>query len=343
MTQTFTNFEVIIVNDCSTDNSVAIVESYASKFNGRLTLSHTETNSGSPGIPRNKGLILSRGEYVYFMDADDMLTKTALEELYALAKKFDADLAHFTGVYTATADGTITETSFNRNYNSTDKLLLDENLPMRLKGILEGKFWYAPWRYFIKRTLPIEHELFFPKLTTAEDQIFMRAMILCAKKFLIVPRALYIYRKSENSTTRTERTFEQKAKVCLEPTTIGLSWLKNVLRKIEFFKANPQYAQHILEQFAWLRISDFLRQCNDRSFADVYKALQYVFGEKLGEHDVLICALCTVLNTQQKINAANIQQFNQFVAHAQEQVDQFAAAANKRIAELESEVKRLQS
>lgn len=81
--QTFSDFEIIVVDDCSTDNSVAIVESYAPKFNGRLILTATKKNSGNAGYTaRNKGFLFSRGEYVFFMDADDMIIETALEELY---------------------------------------------------------------------------------------------------------------------------------------------------------------------------------------------------------------------------------------------------------------------
>lgn len=78
LAQTFQNFEVVVVDDCSTDSSCDIVESYASKFGGRLTLSHMAKNSGSGGLPRNKGMMLSCGEYIQFLDADDTLTRTAL-------------------------------------------------------------------------------------------------------------------------------------------------------------------------------------------------------------------------------------------------------------------------
>ena len=59
LAQTFKNFEVIIVDDCSTDNSCTIVESYIPKFSGRLKLYHMEKNSGSGALARNKGLKLS--------------------------------------------------------------------------------------------------------------------------------------------------------------------------------------------------------------------------------------------------------------------------------------------
>lgn len=95
LAQTFQDFEVIVVDDCSTDNSVLIVESYLPKFNqgvNRLKLIRSEKNSNTPGMPRNVGIRFSRGEYILFVDSDDAITPTALEELYPIAKKFDADV-----------------------------------------------------------------------------------------------------------------------------------------------------------------------------------------------------------------------------------------------------------
>lgn len=93
--QTFQDFEVIIVDDCSTDNSVEIVESYAPKFNGRLQLTKTKTNSGGGGyVPRNIGFKLARGNYVYFADADDFLLGTALETLYTTARKHSVEVVY---------------------------------------------------------------------------------------------------------------------------------------------------------------------------------------------------------------------------------------------------------
>ena len=55
LAQTFKNFELIVVDDCSTDSSCTIVDSYTKKFGGRLKLVHTEENSGGCAVPRNVG------------------------------------------------------------------------------------------------------------------------------------------------------------------------------------------------------------------------------------------------------------------------------------------------
>ena len=140
LAQTFQNFEVIVVDDCSTDNSVQIVESYAPKFNGRLYLTHTETNSGSGGVPRNKGISFSRGEYIQFLDADDILTKTALEEMYTLAKKNAADVVYCEQHYKMEADGTNREISIMQPKPWVDKPTVETaNFAERVDKILKGR------------------------------------------------------------------------------------------------------------------------------------------------------------------------------------------------------------
>ena len=93
LAQTFKDYELLVVDDCSTDKSCSIVESYIPKFEGRLNLIKSEKNSGGcPGTPRNIAIDIAHGEYIMFVDSDDVITPTALEELYPIAKNFDADL-----------------------------------------------------------------------------------------------------------------------------------------------------------------------------------------------------------------------------------------------------------
>ena len=94
LNQTFQDFEVIVVDDCSTDNSVKLVENMAAKFKGRLQLIKRTKNAGGAAIPRNTGLELSRGTYIYFLDSDDILLNNAFETMYNEAEKCNADVIH---------------------------------------------------------------------------------------------------------------------------------------------------------------------------------------------------------------------------------------------------------
>jgi glycosyltransferase involved in cell wall biosynthesis len=84
LNQTFTDFEVIIVNDCSTDKSIAKIESYLSE---KVTLIHLEKNKGL-SVARNTGIKNAKADYVMYLDADDLWKITFLETIYRLIINF---------------------------------------------------------------------------------------------------------------------------------------------------------------------------------------------------------------------------------------------------------------
>lgn len=77
--QTYKDWEIILVDDCSTDNTTSIIREFMSKDN-RIKLLKTECPSGSPSVPRNIGINNSIGEYIAFLDSDDIWLPNKLEK-----------------------------------------------------------------------------------------------------------------------------------------------------------------------------------------------------------------------------------------------------------------------
>ena len=303
LAQTFQNFEVIVVDDCSADNSFAIVESYAPKFSGRLILAKMEKNSGGGGLPRNKGLSISRGEYIFFLDADDMLTKTALEELYGLAKEYDADLIYIEKHYETNADRSEIHTRGRHRGGFVEVPTFEsEDLTERLKSLLSGRFGVTPWIKFTKRNLLIENEIFFPHTCPGEDDIWTYSLIFYAKKLLRVPNAIYIQRLSESSVMRKERSPQQQLSFWINPLILGLKSFDKLIGKHEFFKSNPQYRYSVMAFFVNAVSNNILNRSTVVEPFVFYETIKESFGEKLGEYDVLIPALCTVLHNEKKFS-----------------------------------------
>ena len=307
LAQTFQNFEVIMVDDCSTDDSVEIIESYIPIFNGRLKLVKMEQNTGSGAIPRNKGLMLSRGEYVYSMDNDDVLTKTALKELYTLAKKYKADVVYCEKYYMSTGVGE----EFVKNIRPADKkiqrppyvskpIFLSDDLSKRFKEFMERRFWPAPWSKLVRREVIIKNELFFPALKISDDDIWTFGLVFCAKKFLRVPNAVYIRRMRETSITGIKKTPQQIVNFWLNPILLGLKNLSEVMRRNVFFEKNIKCHYAILREFINLRFGIF--KDIEKKFPQYafYETIKKEFGDKLGEYDVLIAMLCSVLYAEKK-------------------------------------------
>lgn len=84
LNQTFTDYEIIIVNDCSTDNSISKIESYLSE---KITLIHHEKNQGLSAT-RNTGIKNAKADYVTYLDADDLWKPTFLETIHRLITNF---------------------------------------------------------------------------------------------------------------------------------------------------------------------------------------------------------------------------------------------------------------
>ena len=91
--QSFTDWEIIVVDDSSTDNSPAIIKSYIA-HNDRIRYFKTLTNSGSPSLPRNIGIEQSRGRYIAFLDSDDLWLPQKLEDQVRFMENNEYDVSY---------------------------------------------------------------------------------------------------------------------------------------------------------------------------------------------------------------------------------------------------------
>ena len=91
LSQTYTNLEVLLIDDGSTDGTAVIVDDYAQK-DGRIVAVH-QKNAGLVAV-REKGITLATGEYVSFVDGDDVIEPDFLARLLANAINYDADISH---------------------------------------------------------------------------------------------------------------------------------------------------------------------------------------------------------------------------------------------------------
>ena len=300
LAQTFQDFEIILVNDASTDGSRQIAESYLEKFGGRLSICDNRKNSGV-SYSRNKGLSLSRGEYVFFLDADDMLLPDGLERMYRLAKSFDADVVNCTGHYDMSDDGKEKILRRLKKPTETDENIFETNLEWRVQGLLADNFYWAPWRRLSRRDFLIRHELFFPEnLNKYEDRIWTVGMLLCAEKVLHTPLAAYLYRKTDDSLTRKNRTPLQNVNVFANVIFLGLKWIDNIMARLQFFETNPKYRYEILSHFTRKYFTMLYKNCPDVSPSEAYHSIKDEYGKNFGEYDVLFSTFFTLISGYRK-------------------------------------------
>ena len=306
LNQTLQNFELIVVDDCSTDKSCEIVESYEPKFDGKLILMKSSAANEGAGAKRNRGLEMSIGKYVFFMDADDVLTKTALEEMYNLAEEYQAEVVYCDRYYMSSGTGE----GFQKNIHLADDRVqsgdavkiptwVAYDLKERIQDWMNYRFAMPPWLKLARRNFLIENDIKFHPLKHQNDFGQTLELLFTAKKFLRIPNPCYIRRMHDNSLSSAPKSLEQILRRWLEKTIRGTKMLNDFIEKLDFFKENPEY-KHLVLNWAivydfrslWYVHNDVYRQTSPHV---VYEKIHEIFDEQLGEHSVLIS--CLLSNT----------------------------------------------
>lgn len=187
--QSLRDFELIIVNDGSTDSTQAIIDHY--KETDDRILSEYQANSGV-GVARQKGLDLASGLYTIFVDADDWIEKDMMELLYDKASQESSDI-----VICDFDEENELGTFYRKQYPKS------ENSKVVLEQMLAG-FHGSLCNKLINRSLYIKSGTHFVKgLNFCEDECVVISLLSFGCKVSYVNRALYHYDKTANSESFT--------------------------------------------------------------------------------------------------------------------------------------------
>ena len=259
LAQTFKDFEVIVVDDCSTDNSCVVVESYAKKFGGRLKLTHTKKNTGGAGLPRNKGIELSRGEYLSFIDPDDTITPTAFKELYNLAKKSAAEVVHCEKWYEL-PDEFYHDAEHRKNLKPyswpagekifiNQPIMLTNDLERRIVDFSKGWLTWSVCLQLVRRDFIVDNEIKFANVH-CEDMLFTMCELSCAEKYIVVPNVFYFYRLREGSAIRENLDVQKIIHKYSSGLKYGINYLDDFLNGQKFFAQRADLKYILFGMFA---------------------------------------------------------------------------------------------
>ena len=179
--QTLKDIEIICINDCSTDNSLEILEEYASKDN-RIKIIDFKENKGVAAA-RNAGINEAQGEYIGFVDPDDYIDSDFYAQLYKKAYETKADIVKGNDINVVYCDGT--------------KKMLPQN-----ESIKEHKinFWVQFTTAIFKKDFLIKNNIEFPEeMNVCEDIVFVTKSAILTNLIEIVPNANYYYIRRDDS------------------------------------------------------------------------------------------------------------------------------------------------
>lgn len=189
--QTLKDFEVICIDDGSTDNSYSILYDYSMR-DKRIKVYHQE-NSGA-GAARNFGIELAQGEYIIFLDSDDYFDENMLKESYNKAVLTNSDICIFKSKQYDEKTGEISDCNF-----SVKSQYLPQKETFSISEVTGNPFtsimgWV--WDKLYKKSFVINNGLLFQEQRTTNDMYFAYASLMKAGKITVLDKRLYFQRRN---------------------------------------------------------------------------------------------------------------------------------------------------
>ncbi len=202
--QTLKEIEIICIDDGSTDGSPAILNNYAAK-DDRITVVRQE-NAGA-GAARNNGLRHAHGTYLSFLDADDFFEPTMLEEAYACAECYKADVVVFNSDQYYENTDEYKEVSWVVRYAE-----MPPYQPFNRRALTDNVFkvfvgW--TWDKLFDRQFVLDNDLWFQEQRTTNDMLFVFSAIALAKRIAYVEHDHILAHQRRTTQDSLSKTREQ--------------------------------------------------------------------------------------------------------------------------------------
>jgi len=196
--QTYKNFELILIDDCSTDNSYEELLNYKQRTsNIDIKLVQNEKNTG-PGLARNVGLDYVAGDYITFIDSDDYIEKKCLENIYKIVRHNNIDclIFDFIQVINGAQRNASSIPSFNEGF-------IDQREAI---SVSTGSTCCKVY----KTDIILSNELEFPNLMRFEDMVFNKLALTKCNKIYYMKKPLYFYVNNEESIVNDKKNNHEK-------------------------------------------------------------------------------------------------------------------------------------
>ena len=193
--QNLQELEIICVDDGSTDGSGEILNAYSCKYENVRVLTQPNLFAGTA---RNNGLLVARGEYIAFLDADDWLLPDALAELYSVAREHDLEMVKGCFYNYDNVTGRIFTTDYSVNYGIMRKfrnkiLSFYDGVPEQMLCIAD-----SPCNGLYKRSFLIENHIWFNNLKCCNDHSFFLTCLIRAKRVMVVDTFIFYCRTNQS-------------------------------------------------------------------------------------------------------------------------------------------------
>ena len=290
--QTLKDFEVILVNDGSTDNSLSICKEYSSLLPNCQII---EQKNQGVSAARNTGIQNASGNYFYFMDSDDWVDLNFIETLTNEINKADFDVFIF-GFNKVNASGALINKILPRNESIIEKNKNFENL----FECLNDGLGLAVWDKVIKTSIIKDNEIIFERMKNAEDFVFTIEIFSQIQSIKIIPFSPYFYRiqisgkrndnydlpknhliAMENLLALTANHNDESTNKFISKMAVLWLGIVNPINIASFEKLNfNQKIKLINITFDWSRLNDLMKRVNKSYFSTFERLAWKIFSLK---------------------------------------------------------------
>lgn len=285
-------FEIIVVDDCSIDNTVNLVNEYRTKYDN-ITVLQTPSNSGGPSEPRNIGIKNASGKFIHFLDSDDWFHEDTLSTILSNEQYLHSDI-----ILGKSIKITNTTESVHAKF-LTHKSHVNEN-PINIPYLF---YYLGPHAKFINLELLKQNNILFPtNMSFGEDKLFFMRVYNVAKYVSISTKTFgYVDRTGDNNSIVKRTPFIQKR----ESDQI----LLNELLKLDDSEFKKIFTKRVVEY-------DLLRYNNSKTFLNLddktQKQVYQIVMESLNNEYVKTHVIPNVSETYHPALNANFDDFISF-------------------------------
>lgn len=285
-TMDLNDIEIILVDDCSNDNSADIIDDFSKRYENIIPI-HLYKNSGSPSKPRNIGIQNATADYIIFQDSDDGFTPEACELLFNTIIEENVDIV--TGMWRRNDEGKfkiayspwdliLNHNKNNENINFEDVLTDDNLFKVKLNSIDDNPLFlkdYALNSKIFKRSLLINNNVKFPvELNGGEDSVVLFNSFIKAKGIVFINKVIYNYNTQRNESlthSLSLKTIQSRPKAYQLMNEIAISNNKKDI-----------FINHVLQNKISYWFNEYLFKATNLNPSDIsliFKNQQIIFSE----------------------------------------------------------------
>lgn len=221
-------YEVICVDDCSTDDTRRWLDEQTAKHSNMKAVKHAVNKR--QGGSRNTGIKLAKGKYIIFIDQDDYFHQGSIAKVYdhLQSDPLEVLIVDCTYEYPGMANNTLQHNFPHHEVMTGDEQILRNSIP------------WAPWKFVFLRSLVVENNLFFDEKERIEDIDWVHRLVHKAKRTQYQPILFIHYLKNNTSTTMTSY---KSAETMYSTLRCGMRL--HILANTEFASSDEELKQHI--------------------------------------------------------------------------------------------------